>query len=66
MAYAFGHSLLPLCLNSSEEPIPTKGNGSPQKWQFRMPSLSAGLTDHRGTLQELPQFRVPAAQAVYT
>jgi hypothetical protein len=53
MAYALGHSLLPLCLNSSEEPIPTKGNGSPQKGQFRKLSLSAGLTDHRGTLQEL-------------
>jgi hypothetical protein len=48
------------------EPIPTEGNGSPQKWQFRTPSLSAGLTDRRGTIQELSKSRVPTAQAVYT
>jgi IS1 family transposase len=48
------------------EAIPTKGNGSPKKWQYRTPSMSAGLTDHIWTLQELLKFRVPAAQATYT
>jgi hypothetical protein len=28
------------------EPIPTRGSGSPQKWQQRTPAMAAGLTDH--------------------
>jgi hypothetical protein len=29
------------------EPIPTRGGGSPKKWQQRTPAMAAGLTDHR-------------------
>jgi len=35
------------------EPIPTRGNGSPKKWQQRTPAMAAGLTDHRWSLREL-------------
>jgi IS1 family transposase len=41
--------------------IPTKGNGSPKQWQMRTPAMSAGLTDHIWTIQELLMFRVPTA-----
>jgi len=43
------------------QPIPTKGDGSPKKWLRRTPSMSAGLTDHIWTIQELLLFRVPRA-----
>lgn len=43
--------------------IPTKGNGSPKKWLRRTPSMSASLTDHIWTIQELLMFRVPRAPA---
>jgi IS1 family transposase/transposase-like protein len=43
------------------EPIPTKGDGSPKKWEQRTPAMSAGLTDHIWTMQELLTFRVPEA-----
>jgi IS1 family transposase len=35
------------------EPIPTRGHGSPKKWQQRTPAMAAGLTDHRWSLREL-------------
>jgi IS1 family transposase len=41
--------------------IPTKGNGSSKQWQTRTPAISAGLTDHIWTIQELLMFRVPRA-----
>jgi IS1 family transposase len=44
------------------EPIPTRGSGSPKKWQQRTPAMSAGLTDHRWSLRELltcPVLAVP-------
>ena len=46
------------------EPIPTKGNGSPKKWDKRTPAMSAGLTDHIWSIQELLTFRVPQMPAV--
>lgn len=42
------------------EPIPTRGNGSPKKWQQRTPAMAAGLTDHRWSLRELLMCSVPA------
>jgi len=42
------------------EPIPTRGNGSPKKWQQRTPAVAAGLTDHRWSLRELLMCPVPA------
>jgi len=41
------------------EPLPTKGNGSPKLWQSRTPAMTAGITDHVWTMQELLLFRVP-------
>ena len=35
------------------QPLPTRGNGSPKKWQQRTPAMAAGLTDHRWSLREL-------------
>jgi IS1 family transposase len=42
------------------EPIPTRGSGSPKKWQQRTPAMAAGLTDHRWSLRELLMCPVPA------
>jgi IS1 family transposase len=42
------------------EPIPTRGDGSPKKWQQRTPAMAAGLTDHRWSLRELLMCPVPA------
>jgi IS1 family transposase len=41
------------------EPIPTKGNGSPKRWQARTPAVAAGITDHIWTVKELLLFPVP-------
>lgn len=38
---------------------PTKGSGSPKKWQQRTPAMAAGLTDHVWRMEELLLFRVP-------
>ena len=48
------------------EPVPTKGNGSPKKWDKRTPAMSAELTDHIWSIQELLTFRVPQVPAVCT
>ncbi len=40
-------------------PIPTKGSGSPKKWRRVTPMMSAEVTDHVWTLQELLTYRVP-------
>lgn len=41
-------------------PIPTKnGKGSPKKWRRVTPAMTAGLTDHVWTMDELLSFRVP-------
>ena len=48
------------------EPIPTKGNGSPKKWDKHTPAMSAELTDHIWSIQELLTFRVPQVPAVCT
>lgn len=44
------------------EPQPTKGAGSPKKWQQRTPAMAAGVTDHIWTMEELLLFRVPPWQ----
>lgn len=41
------------------EPVPTRGNGSPKKWQQRTPAMAAGLTDHRWSLRELLMCPTP-------
>ena len=40
-------------------PIPTKGHGSPKKWRKVTPAMSAGVTDHQWTLEELLTYHVP-------
>lgn len=45
--------------------IPTRGNGSPKKWEPRTPAMAGGLTDHVWTMKELLTFRVPVG-AGYT
>ena len=40
-------------------PIPTKGTGSPKKWQPRTPAMAADLTDHVWSVGEFLLFRVP-------
>jgi len=39
---------------------PTRGTGSPRRWQPRTPALAAGLTDHGWTTDERLSYRVPA------
>jgi IS1 family transposase len=41
------------------EPLPTRGSGSPKKWQPRTPAMSAGLTDRPLSLRELLMYQVP-------
>ena len=40
-------------------PTPTKGAGSPKKWQPRTPAMAADLTDHVWSVGEFLLFRVP-------
>ena len=35
------------------EPVPTKGAGSPKKWEQRTPAMAEGIADHIMTLNEL-------------
>jgi len=42
------------------EPIPTRGDGSPKIWRQQTPAMSAGLTDHKWSMEELLMYRVPA------
>jgi IS1 family transposase/transposase-like protein len=41
------------------EPQPTKGNGSPKKWQQRTPAMAAGVAGHVWRMEDLLLFRVP-------
>jgi IS1 family transposase/transposase-like protein len=43
-------------------PIPTRGNGSPKKWQLRTPAMAAGITDHIWRMEELLLLRVPSTR----
>jgi len=42
------------------EPLPTRGAGSPKKWEQRTPAMAAGLTNHAWSMEELLRFHVPA------
>jgi hypothetical protein len=54
--FCLPHSALRVALS---QPLPTKGRGSPKKWQQRTPAMAAGITDHVWSLQEVLLFRVP-------
>ena len=43
------------------EPEPTRGTGTPRRWQSVTPAMAAGLTDHVWSTSELLSYRVPAA-----
>jgi hypothetical protein len=45
------------CTNHESLRLPGLVNG--HKWLSRSPAMAAGITDHRWTIQELLQFRVP-------
>ena len=50
------HSALRLQL---PEPVPTRGSGSPKKWQHCTPAMVVGLTNQVWTVQQLLLFRIP-------
>lgn len=54
--FCLPHSALRLPLPG---PLPTKGNGSPKKWQQRTPAMAAGSTDRIWHMEQLLLFRVP-------
>jgi IS1 family transposase len=57
--FCLPHSALRLPL---PEPQPTKGEGSPKKWQQRSPAVAANVTNRLWKLEELLLFRVPPWQ----
>jgi IS1 family transposase/transposase-like protein len=54
--FCLPHSALRLPLPELQ---PTRGSGSPKKWQQRTPAMAADLTDHIWRMEELLLFRVP-------
>ena len=62
LALAYYHFVLPhdSLKRPIRNPLSTKGNGSPKKWQLVTPAMQAGITDHVWTTSELLAFRVPA------
>ena len=62
LSLAYTHLVLPHDSLAQELPMvePTRGTGSPRRWQPRTPAMAAGLTDHVWTTDELLSYRVPA------
>jgi hypothetical protein len=54
--FCLPHSALRIRL---PEPVPTRGTGSPKKWQQCTPAMAAGITSQVWTMQQLLLFRVP-------
>jgi IS1 family transposase len=63
LSLAYYHLVLPheSLRKRLPEPEPTRGNGTPRRWQLVTPAMAAGLTDHVWTTAELLSYRVPAA-----
>lgn len=63
LALAYYHLVLPHASLRDERaiPEPTRGTGSPCRWQAVTPAMAAGLTDHVWSTAELLAYRVPAA-----
>jgi hypothetical protein len=61
LSLAYYHFVLPHDSLSQRlsVPQPTRGSGSPKKWQPVTPAMAAGLTDHVWTMEELLSYRVP-------
>jgi len=62
LSLAYYHLVLPHDSLRQEllAPEPTRGTGSPRRWQPRTPAMAAGITDHIWTTTELLSYRVPA------
>ena len=62
LSLAYYHFVLPheSLRRRLPQPQATRGSGSPKKWQAVTPAMSAGLTDHMWTMEELLSYRVPS------
>lgn len=62
LSMAYYHLVLPHHSLRQELPTPepTRGTGSPRRWEPRTPAMAAGITDHVWTTTELLSCRVPA------
>ena len=62
LSMAYYHLVLPHHSLRQELPIPepTRGTGSPRRWEPRTPAMAAGITDHVWTTAELLSYRAPA------
>jgi IS1 family transposase/transposase-like protein len=61
LSLAYYHLVLPhgRLRRPLPEPKPTRGSGSPQRWQPVTPAMAARLTDHVWTTTALLSYRVP-------
>jgi hypothetical protein len=61
LSLAYYHFVLPhdSLSHRLSEPQPTRGAGSPKKWEAVTPAMAAGITDHVWTMEELLSYRVP-------
>jgi len=61
LSLAYYHFVLPHASLAQPlpQPRPTRGTGSPQKWQPVTPAMAAGITDHVWSMEELLSYRVP-------
>ncbi len=61
LSLAYYHLVLPHHSLRQELPVsePTRGTGSPRRWQPLTPAMAAGITDHVWTTSELLSYRVP-------
>ena len=61
LTFAYYHFVLPHASLTQPLPYPqpTRGTGSPKKWQSVTPAMAAGITDHAWTMEELLSYRVP-------
>ena len=61
LSLAYYHLVLPhrRLRRPLPEPKPTRGSGSPQRWQPVTPGMAARLTAHVWTTTELLSYRVP-------
>lgn len=61
LTFAYYHFVLPHA--GLKRPLPqsrpTRGIGSPKKWQPVTPAMAAGITDHVWAMEELLSYRVP-------
>ncbi len=61
LSFAYYHFVLPHAslARPLPKPQPTRGTGSPKKWQPVTPAMAAGMTDHVWSMKELLSYRVP-------